>query len=87
MAVTSGQLIVGQTRLAVDGVSTNPYRLHFHNNEATTALYLGGPDVTVNNGLRLEAHETLEMIVSPNSQIFIVSTSNNHEVSWLRMDV
>ena len=87
MAVTSGQLIIGQTRVAIDGVSVNPYRLHLHNNEATTALYLGGENVTVNNGLRLESKDSFEIIVSPNQQLFIVSTSNNHEVSWLRMDV
>jgi len=87
MAVTSGQLIVGQTRLAIDGVSVNPYRLHFHNNEATTALYVGGADVTTENGLRLLGHESLDLIVSPNAQLYVVSTSNNHEVSWLRMDV
>jgi hypothetical protein len=87
MAVSSGQIIVGQTRQPIDGVSTNPYRLHLHNNEGTTALYLGGENVTVENGLRLEARDSFEMIVSPNQQLFIVSTSNNHEVSWLRMDV
>ena len=87
MAVISGQLTVGQTRLAVDGVSTNPYRLHIHNMSNTSNLFLGGGDVTASNGLELHSHESFEIIVSPNEQIFVVASSGNHDVSWLRMDV
>jgi hypothetical protein len=87
MAVTSGQLTVGQTRLAIDGVSVNPYRLRIHNMSNTQNLFLGGSDVTVSNGLELHSHESFEIIVSPNEQIFIIGTSGNHDVAWLRMDV
>jgi hypothetical protein len=53
----------------------------------TQNLFLGGSDVTVSNGLELHSHESFEIIVSPNEQIFIIATSGNHDVSWLRMDV
>jgi hypothetical protein len=87
MAVISGQLRVGQTRLAIDGVSVNPYRLRIHNMSNTSNLFLGGSDVTASNGLELHSHESFEIIVSPNEQIFVVASSGNHDVSWLRMDV
>jgi hypothetical protein len=43
--------------------------------------------VTASNGMELHSHESFEIIVSPNEQIFAVATSGNHDVSWLRMDV
>jgi hypothetical protein len=87
MAVTSGQQTIGTTRVAIDGVSTNPYRLRVHNMSNTQNLFLGGSDVTANSGLELHSHESFEIIVSPNEQIYIVASSGNHEISWLRMDV
>jgi hypothetical protein len=86
MAITSGQIIVGTTIQQIDGTSTNPFKLHIHNNEATLTLYVGGADLTTSNGLRLEAKDSLEMQMNPGESIFIISTSNNHDVSWLRQD-
>jgi hypothetical protein len=86
MAITSGQIIVGTTRQQIDGTSTNPFKLHIHNNESTLTLYVGGSDVTTSNGLRLESKDSLEIQMNPGESIYIVSTSNNHDVSWLRQD-
>ena len=86
MAITSGQIIVGTTRQQIDGTSANPFKLHIHNNESTLTLYVGGSDVTTSNGLRLEAKDSLEIQMNPGESIYIVSTSNNHDVSWLRQD-
>jgi hypothetical protein len=87
MAVTSGQQVIGLTRTAIDGVYTNPYRLHLHNNDNTKKLFVGGSDVTIANGFALTGLTTLEIIVSPNEQIYVVSENGDHPVSWLRMDV
>ena len=87
MAISSGQQTVGLTSIAVDGVSTNPYRLHLHNNDNTKALYVGNSDVTISNGMKLDGGMVLEFIVSPNQQIHVVSDSGSHLISWLRIDV
>ena len=87
MAVTSGQITVGLIPSAIDGVFTNPYRLHIHNNEQTKNLFIGGSGVTISNGLQLPAGDSLEVIVAPNDQLYVVSDSGTHLVSWLRMDV
>jgi hypothetical protein len=87
MGITSGQIIVGLTPVVVDGVSTNPYRLVIHNHSNTKALFLGNSNVTPTNGLPLHGEQYLEVIVSPNQQMYIVSDSGEHEVAWLRMDV
>lgn len=87
MAITSGQMTAGVTALAIDGVFTNPYRLVIHNHSNTKALFVGGPDVTIANGMPLEAEQYLEVIVAPNDQAWIVSDSGGHPVAWLRTDV
>lgn len=87
MAVTSGQMTVGLTAVTIDGVFTNPYRLHVHNNEQTKNLFVGGPNVTISNGLRLSGGDSLEVIVAPNDQLYVVSDQGTHVISWLRMDV
>lgn len=86
MAITSGQIVAGTTRQQIDGTSTNPFRLHIHNNEASTTLYVGNESVTTANGLRLESKDSLEIQMNPGESIYIVSTSENHDVSWLRQD-
>lgn len=87
MATSSGQQTIGLTPVAIDGVYTNPYRLHLHNMDNTKKIYVGGSNVTISNGMELDGHGMLEIIVSPNEQIYVVSESGNHVVSWLRMDV
>ena len=87
MAITSGQIQVGLTAVAIDGVYTNPYHLHIHNNEQTKTLYVGGPNVTISNGLQLPGVDSLEVIIAPNDQLWVVSDSGTHLISWLRMDV
>lgn len=87
MAVTSGQMTVGTTPLTIDGVSTNPYRLHINSMDNTKKLYLGGPDVSTTTGLELQGLDSMDLIVSPNTQIYIVSDQAGNRVSWLRIDV
>lgn len=87
MAISSGQIVVGLTPTTIDGVYTNPYHLHIHNNEQTKNLFIGGPDVTIANGLKLPGGDSLEVIIAPNNQLYVVSDSGTHTISWLRMDV
>jgi hypothetical protein len=87
MAISSGQQVIGVTPVAIDGVSTNPYRLHLHNNDNTKALFVGNSDVTVANGMKMDGGAVLEFMISPNQQLHVVSDSGSHTISWLRIDV
>jgi len=86
MAITSGQLQAGTTRQQIDNSSANPFKLHIHNNEATTAIYVGNSEVTASNGLRLEAKDSLELLMNPGESLFVISTSNNHLITWLKQE-
>lgn len=85
MPISSGQITVGTTRVQVDGTSASVYRLHIHNNDNQVNLYLGGPDVTIANGMILEKTDSTEIQVPPGDAVWIVSSSNNHLVSYLKV--
>jgi hypothetical protein len=86
MPVTSGQLTVSQTALQIDGSSAQGWRLHIHNNSATTALYVGGDSsVSSSTGLQLQAQDNMELELNPGDMLWVVSTTNNHPVSWMKI--
>jgi hypothetical protein len=84
MAITSGQVTVGLTPVGINGSSSNPSRLHIHNNDNTKNLYLGGVGVTAGNGLILAKLESIELTLNAGEALYAVSDSGDHLVSWLR---
>jgi hypothetical protein len=85
MAITSGHVIAGTIPVQIDGSAVNQFRLHIHNQDNQENLYIGGPDVTVNNGLRLLKEDSTELVVSAGDGVFVVSNSENHLVSYLKL--
>jgi diaminopimelate epimerase len=86
MAISSGQLQAGTTCQQIDTSSSNPFKLHIHNNEATTSIYVGNSEVTTENGLRLESKDSLELFMNAGESIYVISTSNNHLITWLKQE-
>lgn len=84
MAITSGQTVIGLTATLIDGTSTNPTRLHIHNNDQQQNLFIGGADVTIETGLVIPKEDSLEFILNPGEQLYGVSSQGGHIVSWLR---
>jgi hypothetical protein len=84
MSILSGNTTVGTTATLIDGVAwQNPVLLHIHNNDNTDAVYIGGPDVTTSNGLRLQKLDSLEITLHQANQIYCVSAKSDHIVSWI----
>ena len=84
MPITTGQIVVGTTRVAIDGSSVSDWRLHIHNMDNTTALYVGNETVTISNGFRLFKEDSLELQCYPNEHVYVVSSKSNHSVSFLK---
>lgn len=84
MAITSGQLSVGTVATIVDGTYNSNYRLILHNVDNTDAVFLGGPDVTISNGLALLKEETIQLEMNPLESVFVVSAKAGHLVSYLK---
>jgi hypothetical protein len=84
MAISSGRLTVGTTATIIDGTFNSNFRLIVHNNDNTDAIYLGGPDVTIANGLQLLKQETLHLEMNPLESVFAVATKTGHTISYLK---
>ena len=84
MTLFSGTTTVGTAATLIDGVAwQNPVSLHIHNNDNTETVYLGGPDVSTSNGLRLLKQDSLEITLHQANQIYAVSSQNGHVLSWI----
>lgn len=84
MAITSAQITIGLTPTAIDGTSTNPIRLHIHNNDNTNNIYLGNGSVTTTTGLELTKLDSMEITLNPGEELYAVSASTGHVISWLK---
>lgn len=82
--ITTGQLTVGTVATQIDGTSSNNFKLHIHNLDNTDTLFIGGSDVTINNGLGLPKLDSLELECYPLESIWVVSTKAGHLVSYLK---
>ena len=84
MTLFSGTTTVGTAATLIDGVAwQNPVVMHIHNNDNTETVYLGGPDVSTSNGLRLLKQDSLEITLHQANQIYAVSSQNSHVLSWI----
>lgn len=84
MPIATGQTSIGVTPTAIDGISQMPFRILLHNMDQQDHCYIGGPDVTINNGYRLEKLTAVELIINPLDALYAVSDKNGHQVCWLR---
>jgi hypothetical protein len=57
--------------------------MHIHNNDNTDSVYIGGPDVTTSNGLKLLKEDSIEITLHQANQIFCVSSKSGHVISWI----
>lgn len=80
--LTSGQTSVGTTPVEISVKSNNPVVLHIHNDDNTTDCYLGPQDVSTTTGLKLAKLDSLELTLHQANTIWVVSSKNNHIVSW-----
>jgi len=84
MAISSGVITVGTVPSIIDGTFNSNFRLIIHNNDNTDAVYLGGSDVTILNGLVLRKEETLQLEMNPLESVYAVSAKAGHTISYLK---
>lgn len=87
MAITNGAVAIGTVATAIDGVWTNPSRITIHNNDNSTNIYLGGPTVTIADGLLLLKEQSYQFDLQPLEQIYAVSNKLGHVISWMRQTI
>lgn len=85
--ITNGRQTVGTSPVKIDGRSNVYSRLYVHNDDTTKELYIGGPNVSVANGFKIEKLESKEFDLPPLDDIYMVSAGGDHPVSWIRIEV
>lgn len=84
MAISSGVVTVGTTATIIDGTFNSNFRLMIHNNDNTDAIYLGGSNVTVANGLKLDKGIILQLELNPLESVYAISEKAGHLISYLK---
>lgn len=84
MAISSGVITVGTTASIIDGTFNSNFRLIIHNNDNTDAVYLGGSDVTIANGLLLDKGVIIQLEMNPLESVYAVSGKTGHAISYLK---
>jgi len=79
--ITTGQVSVGTVAVQIDGTSVSNFKLHIHNMDNTDTLFIGGEDVTINNGLGLPKLDSIELECYPLESVWVVSPKSGHNVS------
>lgn len=82
--ISSGQVTIGTTPTLIDGTSTSDFRLTIHNMNNDDAIYIGGPNVTTTNGMQLLKLETLQLDMSPMSELYAVADKANLKIGFLK---
>ena len=84
MAITTGQITVGQTPTLIDGTSNSNFRLLIHNADNSQKIYVGGPNVSLATGFGIEKLETLQLEMYPLDEIYAISAQSGHTIHWLK---
>ena len=82
--ISSGQVTVGTAATLVDGTSTSDFRLTIHNMNNDDGIFIGGPNVTIANGMQLLKLETLQLDMSPMSELYAVANKANLKLGFLK---
>jgi hypothetical protein len=84
LAITTGHTSVGLTASIVDGTSNSDFRLTIHNADNTAKVYVGGPDVTIANGLGIEKLTTMQFDMYASQEMYAVSNKTGHIIHWMK---
>jgi len=85
MAITSGNVTVSTTAVAIDTSSPNPFQLVLHNESGTNTITLGNSAVTAGNGFGLHANTTITLNLAAGDQLYAIASSGSHDVSWMKI--
>ncbi len=84
MAISTGAISVGTTATIIDGTYNSNFQLIVHNNDNTDAVYLGGADVTISTGLKLDKGQFLQLNMNPLDSVYAVSGKTGHTISFMK---
>ena len=85
MPVKSTRVLVGLDRAIVSSPFTYNKLVHVQSASPVSNIFIGGPDVTIENGIALTAVETLKVMLNVDDTLFAVSDTENSIVKVLEI--
>jgi len=82
--IESNQISIGTVATKIDGIDNEPSTIYIHNIDNTDEIFLGGSDLTINNGLQLNKLETIRIDLNPTEELYAISPKTGHTISYLR---
>jgi hypothetical protein len=82
--ISSGQITVGLTPTLIDGTHNSDFKLTIHNMNNDDGIFIGGPNVTLANGMQLLKLETLQLEMAPSSQLYAIANKENLKLGYLK---
>ena len=83
MAIRSGQLTVGTTRVEIPVTCKQPFRLVVKNMDNTDDVFIGNGNVTTATGVRLDKEERIEFFLAPFDKLFVISAKAEHQIGYI----
>ena len=85
MPITTAHYQVGTTRVQIVGpdVMAQHVCIHNHEHSSNSNVYVGGTDVTVNNGIHAQATLTSQITIGPGDSLWAVADTQNCEIHVL----
>jgi hypothetical protein len=68
---------------SIIAAAANSYQNIYLHNLGGGAIYIGGPNVTINNGYKLDNGDTLSLIIGDLEALYGVTAAGTHTVSVL----
>jgi hypothetical protein len=70
------------TRIKIISKAVNATR-NVNVRSTSNDIYIGGADVTSENGLPLRQHESITVIIPPNEELWAITSSGTHTIATL----
>lgn len=83
MAFTAARVAIGTAATYINGTDIQPMHLIVHNDDSNSDIWLGGPDVSQNNGLLLNKLENISLTILPGNYLYAAASKAEHFVSYL----
>lgn len=85
MPISTAHYLVGLTRVQIVGPDTQSQHVCIHNHEhaENSHVYIGGADVTINNGIHAQSTLTSQITIGPGDALYAVADTADCELHVL----
>lgn len=84
MTISTGQVTVGVAPTAIDGADRNPMRIHVHNLDNTSAIWIGNETVTPTTGLPLFKLDSIELVLNPYEVLYAITDNGTVNLAYFK---